>query len=125
MMYHNHRHPWRSAILFMRLNVPARMPDVSANASFCMFEKKKHVVNQSAIINEGMSDACVDDDDRRCVPTDRCTDRDRAWEGEGGRGRAKETHHLTELDGRVAYLIPNPNRDLNTKKKKVWMSVGE
>ena len=35
MMYPNHRHPWREAILFMRRNVPARMPDVSANASFC------------------------------------------------------------------------------------------
>jgi len=34
-MYHNQRHPWRSAILLMRRNVPARMPDVSENASFC------------------------------------------------------------------------------------------
>jgi hypothetical protein len=34
MMYHNQRQPWRSAMLFIRRNVPERMPDVSANASF-------------------------------------------------------------------------------------------
>jgi hypothetical protein len=28
------------------------------------------------------------------------------------------THHLTELDGRVAHLIPNPNRDLRRKVPK-------
>ena len=28
------------------------------------------------------------------------------------------THHLTELDGRVSHLIPNPNRDLIYKSQK-------
>jgi hypothetical protein len=35
MMYHNQRHPWRPAMLFIRRNVPDKMPDVSAKASFC------------------------------------------------------------------------------------------
>lgn len=43
MMYHSQRHPWRSAMLFIRLNVPASMPDVSENASFC------HTFSQSVI----------------------------------------------------------------------------
>lgn len=34
MMYHNHRQPCRSAMLFIRRKAPARIPDVSANASF-------------------------------------------------------------------------------------------
>lgn len=34
-MYQSQRQPWRSAIVFIRRNVPPRMPDVSANASFC------------------------------------------------------------------------------------------
>jgi len=33
-MYHSHRQPCRCAMLFIRRNVPARMPEVSANASF-------------------------------------------------------------------------------------------
>lgn len=33
-MYQSQRQPWRAAMLFMRRNVPERMPDVSANASF-------------------------------------------------------------------------------------------
>ena len=28
------------------------------------------------------------------------------------------THHLTELDGRVSHLIPDPNRDLIYKSQK-------
>lgn len=34
-MYHSQRQPCRAAMLFIRRNVPDRMPDVSANASFC------------------------------------------------------------------------------------------
>lgn len=34
---------------------------------------------------------------------------------EGGETR---THHLTELDGRLAHLIPNPNRDLGGEEKE-------
>jgi len=33
-MYHSHRQPCRVAMLFIRRNVPDRIPDVSANASF-------------------------------------------------------------------------------------------
>lgn len=35
-MYHNQRQPCRAAMLFIRRNVPLRMPEVSAKASFCM-----------------------------------------------------------------------------------------
>ena len=35
-IYHSQRHPCRAAMLFMRRNVPASMPDVSENASFCI-----------------------------------------------------------------------------------------
>lgn len=38
MMYQSQRQPCRSAILFIRLNVPESMPEVSAKASFCMEE---------------------------------------------------------------------------------------
>lgn len=34
-MYHSQRHPCLAAILFMRRKVPARIPEVSENASFC------------------------------------------------------------------------------------------
>lgn len=34
-MYHSQRHPCRAAMLFIRRNVPLRIPDVSAKASFC------------------------------------------------------------------------------------------
>jgi hypothetical protein len=33
------------------------------------------------------------------------------------------THHLTELDGRVSHLIPNPNRDLLYKSQKKSPSI--
>lgn len=33
-MYHRNRQPCRSAMLFIRLNVPDKIPPVSANASF-------------------------------------------------------------------------------------------
>ena len=50
MIYHNQRHPWRSDMLFMRRNVPASMPDVSANASFCPIlfysERSAHIRTQ-------------------------------------------------------------------------------
>ena len=36
IMYHSQRHPCRAAILFMRRKVPARIPDVSEKASFCV-----------------------------------------------------------------------------------------
>lgn len=35
-MYHSQRQPCRTAMLFMRRKVPARMPDVSEKASFCV-----------------------------------------------------------------------------------------
>jgi hypothetical protein len=35
-IYQSQRQPCRSAIRFMRRNVPARMPDVSEKASFCI-----------------------------------------------------------------------------------------
>ena len=38
---------------------------------------------------------------------------------EGGETR---THHLTELDGRLAHLIPNPNRDLGGEGKRKLIS---
>jgi hypothetical protein len=44
---------------------------------------------------------CIDGDSRR-----RQTDRHARKESERG------THHLTELDGRVAHFIPDPDRDL-------------
>jgi hypothetical protein len=71
-----------------------------------------------------MSNACVDYETTMRVPN---TDCDRAVGGrgkrekrEGGRGRERkqETYHLTELDGRLAYLIPNPNRDLKDGEKE-------
>jgi hypothetical protein len=51
---------------------------------------------------------------RRSAPTHRCTQT--VTEGEGE--RKQRTHHLTELDGRLAYLIPNPNRDLKDVKER-------
>ena len=40
---------------------------------------------------------------------------------------SKETHHLTQLDGRLAYFIPNTNRDLKKKcpVSEVWNKSGE
>ncbi len=35
----------------------------------------------------------------------------------GGEDRTR-THHLTELDGRLANLISNPNRNLRRRKEK-------
>jgi hypothetical protein len=100
----------------MRLNVPARIPDVSANASFCTLkERKKNVVNQSVSHRyEDVKRMCRRRRRRRRrAPIRRCTQTMTAWEGE----RKQRTHHLTELDGRLAYLIPNPNRDLKDGKR--------
>src|SRR5712671_3987616 len=80
-------------MLFIRRNVPARMPDVSANASFytttnttTICQKKKSVPSLERKVSFRR-----DDDNSR-------------------------THHLAELYGRFAHLIPNPDRDLNKKK---------
>lgn len=76
-----------------------------------------NVVNQSAVIGMRMSNAYVEDDDgarQHTVIVQKVTERGREREGER---ESKETHHLTELDGRLPYLIPNPNRDLKTGKR--------
>ena len=58
-----------------------------------------------------------------CANTSLHTARDRACVGGKEGERKKETHHLTELNGRLAYLIPNPNRDLKDVKKRCRSSI--
>lgn len=49
-IYHNQRHPCRVAMLFMRRNVPASIPDVSENASFYIrrLERSDYTTNHCA-----------------------------------------------------------------------------
>jgi hypothetical protein len=68
-----------------------------------MYLKKKSIVSHS--VGMRVSIACIDDDARQNALARR----------EGGEKENKNTHHLTELDGRLAHLIPNPNRDLRCK----------
>ena len=64
--------------------------------------------------------ACVDDDDDAHEHTPLHRPRQSVGGREGGGGGEKaRTHHLAQLDGRLAYLIPNPNRDLKAEKELV------
>jgi len=97
------------------------MPDVSAKASFCPTNKqKKEFVNQPKVVTLDVviSVACADDETTH-APSYAHTPKK----------KKETTHHLTELDGRLAHFIPNPGGNLRRKnsqtkaKEKVCMSA--
>lgn len=87
------------------------MPDVSEKASFCPTRKreKKKFVSQPKVVyvacgNIGLHVGTMTTP-RAVIHT------------YTQRQRKVRTHHLGELDGRVAHFIPNPDRDLNSQTK--------
>lgn len=88
------------------------MPDVSENASFCPRKKCKKKSRQSAKLSLRYDDVdCMCRRRRPHALIHPCTEEER-----------ENTHHLTELDGRLAHLIPNPDRDLKYKREEKSVS---